>query len=1318
MLKSIKHIFILLVLLTSLNTNAQYIGGSADGAVAQTYTLTTCGTPSQFFAYMGGNADGAAVQTYTLTICGTPSQFFAYSGGIGDGASTKTYTLTTCGTPSQYFAYMGGNADGFALQTYTTTSCGTPSQFYAYLGGNADGSSTNTYTLTTCGTPSQFYAYMGGSGDGFARDTVTKCPTAPPVASFSATPTTICVGGTVTFTDHSTNSPAGWNWNIQGGTPSTYTVQNPTVTYNTPGTYSVSLVATNAMGSNTVTATSYITVNAFPTANAGSDVSICAGSTTTLTALGGTSYSWTPSTGLSATNISNPVANPTVTTIYSVTVTKNGCSATDAMTLTVNSIPVANAGSDAAICFGSATTFTASGGTTYSWTPSTGLSSATSANPAANPTVTTIYSVTASNGSCSATDALTLTVNSLPTANAGSDAVICSGSSSTLTATGGASYSWGPATGLSSTTIANPVASPTATTNYSVTVTDINGCTAADVMTLTVNSLPSANAGSDVTICTGNSTTLTATGGTSYTWTPSAGLSATNVSSPVANPTATTTYSVLVTDVNGCQASDAVVVTVTSTLVANAGSDVAICDGSSTALSGNGGSTYSWSPAAGLNSTTVSNPVATPTVTTTYTLTISSGGCNASDNVVVTVNPLPTVTVTAGGPTTFCQGDSVTLTSSVENAYLWSNSATTQSIKIFTSGNYNVTVTNTFSCSATSSNVNVVVHPLGTASISASGATTFCAGDSISLSANSGASYSWSTGATTQSIYVLATGTYSVTVPDVFGCSVPSPTASIAVTVNPNPPTPTITANGTTNLCVGDSVYLKCSPANSYLWSTGATTDSIFTTAAGTYSVIAYNGFGCSAKSSVTTVNVNTPLADFVGSPLLVFTPTATVTFTATTTGVPPYTYLWNFGDGGSSTLAGPSHFYGTIGYDTVSLKVTDSTGCSNTVTKLSYVEVEQLFPSTAMITGTGLNLTSVSFAYADTGIVTLTDGNCILSVDSGNNWMPIVTGNTQALNSAFSMPRNWFVSGVNGTILNSMNNGATWTTFTTSTTETFNSISLSSGSNGYAVGTNGVAHFYNGSIWAPTTTGATVTLNGVEALPSGDAIAVGDGQTILNYSAGTWTPQISPLNFDIKGVKFLNNTLGYAVGTNGNILQTNNGGGLWSPVLTGVDIDFNSVEVEGSLNAWACGTHGIVYKTTDGGSTWIRYSVGYTNPQNSIRVSNGKGHIVGSSGNGRNYGTTGSSEIFKNFNPSNEFTVHPNPAHDKFTVSGYLKNSESLTIQIKDMAGNHVETLIDSPFSGKYSSEINTTHYPAGVYFIHVNKGALSWVQKLIIVK
>ncbi|HEY0029756.1 MAG TPA: PKD domain-containing protein [Bacteroidia bacterium] len=1540
-------VFIAFVLAQS-SLFAQYNGGNGDGASTDLLSLTSCTNPPSFYAYFGGAGDAASTDQLNQISCTTPATFYAYFGGTGDGANTDMLMNTTCATPAAFFAYMGGTADGASMDQLTLTACATPpSQFFAYMGGNSDGAGINQLNLSPCSTPpSQFYAYFGGSGDGFKVDSLINCPAIPPVANFSASSTSVCVGSAVTFTDLSTNFPSTWAWTFPGGTPGTSSSQNPAITYNTAGVYNVTLTATNANGSNTLTMSSYITVNALPTANAGPNASICNGSSTTLGASGGTSYSWLPATGLSSTSIANPVANPTtstnytvtvtslgctatdvvlvtvnpiptanagsdvaicngsssilaasgggtyswspafsglsstvisnptasptVTTTYTVTVTVAGCTATDAVLVTVNPIPTANAGSDVTICNGTSTTLSATGGPGYSWSPATGLSSTSIANPVANPLTTTNYTVTVTNGTgctatdivivtvtplpsanagtdvsicnsssttlgasggtsyswlpatglsstsianpvanpttstnytvtvtslgctatdvvlvtvnpiptanagsdvaicngsssilaasgggtyswspafsglsstvisnptasptvtttytvtvtvagCTATDAVLVTVNPIPTANAGTDVTICNGTSTTLSATGGLGYSWSPATGLSSTSIANPVANPLTTTNYTVTVTNGTGCTATDIVIVTVTPLPSANAGTDVSICNGASTTLGASGGTSYSWLPATGLSSTSIANPVANPTTSTNYTVTVTSL-GCTATDVVVVTVTPGITANAGSDVAICNGASTLLGASGGTSYNWSPASGLNFSNISNPTASPTVTTTYTVTVTAGGCTATDVVVVTVNPIPTASVSAGGPTTFCADDSVILTSSAGSSYLWSTGAITASITVLNSGSYSVTLTNASGCSATSAATAVTVNPLGTASITPSGATTFCQGGSVTLTANLGSGYSWSTSASTQSITVSLAGTYTVSVSDINGCF--SAIASVSITVNPNPSVPVIAANGSTSLCIGDTVILSSTLANSYLWSNGSTDSAIYVSAAGTYSVTIYNSFGCGTSSSASTVNVNVPLADFTGTPLLVFIPTANVNFSATTSGVPPYTYLWNFGDATTSTLAAPAHTYGTVAYETVSLTVTDSTGCSQTITKPNYVEVEQLFPSWAMVTGTTVDLTGVSFIDAQTGIMSLTDGNCVISADSGNTWSPLPTGNIEPLTGACIIPGNWFVTGENGTILLSTNNGTSWNSFVTGTTETFNGSHFTSPLNGFAVGTTGTIQRYNGSTWAPESSGTVERLNNVFAFSATDATAVGDNQTILRYNGVSWLPQTAPVSFDVKDIRFSTALEGYAAGTNGVIIKTTDGGTTWTPSLTGVDIAFNSIEVSGTDSAWAAGTNGIVYTTVDDGTTWIRYSVGYTATQDELRVRGGKGHVTGQGGNGRNFGNgagliTGKPDATEQ--AINSFNVYPNPAQELFTISGLLSNPENLHIEIKDANGKLVELIMNSTITGQFTTTINTEHFANGIYFIHIIQGERSWVQKLVLAK
>src|SRR5690606_22602947 len=210
--------------------------------------------------------------------------------------------------------------------------------------------------------------------------------------------------------------------------------------------------------------------------------------------------------------------SPLVTTTYEVLVIDaNGCENTAEVTVTVNPLPIADAGADVVICYGDSTILTASGGVDYVW--NTG---ATTSEITVSPLVTTTYEVlvTDING-CENTAEVTVTVNPLPLADAGADVVICYGNSTTLMASGGVDYVWNTGATTSEITVF-----PLVTTTYEVLVTDANGCENTAEVTVTVNPLPLVDAGADVAICYGDSTTLTATGsgfgGVDYVWTTGA----------------------------------------------------------------------------------------------------------------------------------------------------------------------------------------------------------------------------------------------------------------------------------------------------------------------------------------------------------------------------------------------------------------------------------------------------------------------------------------------------------------------------------------------------------------------------------------------------------------------------------------------------------------------------------------------------------------------------------------------------------------------------------------------------------------------------
>ncbi len=232
-------------------------------------------------------------------------------------------------------------------------------------------------------------------------------------------------------------------------------------------------------------------------------------------------------------------------------------------------------------------------------------------------------------------------------------------------------------------------------------------------------------------------------------------------------------------------------------------------------------------------------------------------GNSSSCTSIVTLNAISQPVITPSGPTVFCAGGNVILNGgSGYSSYMWSNSATTQSITVTSSGYFGLAVVNSNGCIALAVPVAVTVNPAPSPVITPSGPTTFCQGGSVTLNAGSGyATYNWSTGATTQSIVANTGGTYTVTVTNGIGCP---GVASTVVIVNPLP-TVNITANNNGIICFGNSVTLTATAGlTSYSWSGGGTNRTKVVTTPGTYTVTVTNASGCinTASFVVTAVTV------------------------------------------------------------------------------------------------------------------------------------------------------------------------------------------------------------------------------------------------------------------------------------------------------------------------------------------------------------------------------------------------------------------------------------------------------------------------------
>ncbi len=329
-----------------------------------------------------------------------------------------------------------------------------------------------------------------------------------------------------------------------------------------------------------------------------------------------------------------------------------------------------------------------------------------------------------------------------------------------------------------------------------------------------------ATAQGSTTFCQGGSVTLDATtvGASSYLWSNGATTATISVNTGGS-------YSCTVTKANGCEAvTNAITVTVNALPAAptiSANGPVTFCNGGSVTLTASQSSGIVWSNAA----TTASiNVNASGSFTVDYT---DANGCTASSAATtVTVNANPaSPTISANGPTTFCTGDSVVLTSSQATGNQWSNTATTQSITVLASGSYSVVYTDANGCTATSNPVQVSVSNSPAPTVQATGSTTLCPGETVTLTSSVADTYLWSNGATTQSITVSAAGTYSVTVTNSNACNGVGASAPVTVVVNPAP-----TAGFTFSTNQGVVTFTNSSTGGTvYNWDFG---DNSFSTAA------------------------------------------------------------------------------------------------------------------------------------------------------------------------------------------------------------------------------------------------------------------------------------------------------------------------------------------------------------------------------------------------------------------------------------------------------------------------------------------------------
>ena len=753
-------------------------------------------------------------------------------------------------------------------------------------------------------------------------------------------------------------------WDNSLGTGSTKTA-NPVIST----TYTVS--ATSASGC-TATASKAITVinsssasiSATESSCTSNDDKILGGANVNLIASGGSTYSWSNSLGSGASKS----VTPSATTLYTVTATDvNGCTAIANKVISIVASPNANISASESSCTadddkvvgGDAVTLTANGGLTYAWNNSLGAGSSKTVTPS----VSTIYTVTATDASgCTSIANKIITVITNPTISIAAsesscttnDDKIISGTSVALAVSGGATYTWDNGLGAGS----SKTVTPSVLTTYSVTATDVNGCTGTANKTISIvsssiasiSAIESSCSPNDDKIINGATVTLTAGGGATYAWNNSLGAGSTKTPAP----SVTTTYSVTATDVNGCTATASKLITVASALSLSTSATNILCNGASTGainLTVSGGSspyTYNWSDG---NTTEDRTGLAGGTYAVTVT---DASGCSQTTSITLTQPTAISLTTT---PTNInCNGASTgAITVSVSGGaspytYNWGGGVTTQNRTGLLAGTYNLTVTDANSCTQTATMT--LTQPAAALSLSTSITHIVCGvgTGAINLTVSGGTTpytYNWGGGVTTEDRTNLAAGNYSVTVTDTNGCA-----ATASPTVTQSTPA-TLTTSVTNITCFGGTGAINLTATGgspfTYNWGGGVTTEDRTGLATGTYTVTVTNAQGCTSTTSAT---VTTPsvlaLSATATNINCIGGSTGAINLTPTG-GTSPYTYNW----GGGVTTEDRTGLAAGI----YTVTVTDANGCtatlSRTITQPTALNLSTLITQVTCVGGT-----------------------------------------------------------------------------------------------------------------------------------------------------------------------------------------------------------------------------------------------------------------------------------------------------------------------------------------------------------------------------
>ncbi len=858
--------------------------------------------------------------TTTIEFCETnsaePNMGYSIT-DLASGAVLSSGTWTDDGS-CQQVVIPPGAITGVATFTASCGACVVSSNngfgtFYPSLAG------AGTHTITYSFNP-------GGSCPTYTFSKVITIST--PSITPAATSSTICAGNSTTLSVTGTPStPNATFYNY-----SNYTIpDNSTTGVSSPITVS-GLVGT--VGTNLIS----VNLNIYHDYDGDADIFLVCPSGNTITLSddnGGAGFDYTNTTfSTSGTAITAGVAPFTGTfTPEQAFSGLSGCNMNGVWQLFVRD----DAAGDAGVILDWSITFVNQN--TYSWLPSATLSPSTGTIVTASPTVTTIYTVTATDATgCASSKTISVTVDPKPTLTiTATNTLVCSGNTVSLTGSGASTYTW---TGG----ITNGSAfSPTTTTSYTLSGTSAAGCTNTAVSSVSVNTTPTVaiSSVSSSTICSGNNSIITPSGASTYTL---LNTGATGTSFTV-SPTSTTTYSIHGVSAAGCSSSNTITAVVnvntTPTVAIASVSSPIICSGNSSLITPSGASTYTL---VNTGATGTSFNVS-PTGTTTYSIIGTSASACPSTNTItttITVNTTPTVAIASVSSPIICSGNSSLITPSGASTYtLLNTGATGASFNVSPTGTttYSIIGISASACPSTNTiTTTITVNTTPTVAIASVSSPSICNGANTTITPSGASTYTLvNTGATGTSFNVSPTGTTTYSIIGTSTSSCPS-TNTIATTITVNSiPTSTASTTGSVT-CVTNTVSLNSTLAGmNYTW-TAPSGSSISGSpnlqgavgqGLGTYTLNILSPAGCSYSTTVAAIqNITAPTSVNAGTDQTLICGVPTVTLSGSAT---PGTATANWLGG----VASPTNFTTTTGSaGTYTLQaINPATGCFITST-------------------------------------------------------------------------------------------------------------------------------------------------------------------------------------------------------------------------------------------------------------------------------------------------------------------------------------------------------------------------------------------------